>query len=88
MVFVFVSPALEDSLGVVFMSVSLSESGVVVVGKLIVPWSSRMARPEGVWRSGGRGLLWVFGLRVLDLLGGWSGIEGMVSVCLAGCLYT
>lgn len=64
------------------MGVSLSSSGVEV-GKLIVPWSSRMARPEGVWRSAGRGLLWVFGLRVVDLLGGWSGIEGMVSVCLS-----
>lgn len=75
--FVFVS-----DFSSVLMLVSLSPSSSVVdVGKLIVPWSSRMASPEGVWRIAGRGLLTVIGL-----LGGWSGIEGMVSDCLSGCL--
>lgn len=78
-VFVLVSSRLESSS--VFMLVSLSSSSVVDVGKLIVPWSSRIARPEGVWRSAGRGLS-----KVVDLLGGWSGIEGMASGCLSGYL--
>lgn len=32
-------------------------SDAVTVGKFIVPWSSRIARPDGVCRSRGSGLL-------------------------------
>lgn len=34
-----------------------SSSDAVLVGKLIVPWSSRIASPEGVCSSCGSGLL-------------------------------
>ena len=44
-------------------------------GILIVPWSSRRARPEGVCRSWGRGLL----TRAEGLdAGGWRGIDGIL----------
>ena len=53
----------------------------VGVGKWIVPCISRRARPEGVWRRGGRGFS-----------GGedeegftYSGIEGIVLVESSGC---
>lgn len=42
-----------------FEVLSPSSSGggsVMDAGRLKWPWSSRMARPEGVWRRGGRGL--------------------------------
>jgi len=44
----------------------------------IVPWISRMARPEGVWRRWGRGFVW----RGWDGEGGWRGMLGMVGVWL------
>lgn len=62
------------------------ESGKV--GRLIVPWSSRRARPVGVWRRGGSGL-WIGCVGVLGLSGegaegrGWSRIEGMLG---RGCV--
>lgn len=40
-----------------------------------MPWISRIARPEGVWRSCGRGLADKF---VLDLEGGWRIISAML----------
>lgn len=46
-----------------------------------------MASPEGVWRSAGRGLLGVFESMLEVLLGRWSGIEGMVLVCLSDVRY-
>lgn len=47
-------------------------------GVLMVPWISRIARPEGVWRRVGRGLV------VLERVTGgmWSGIEGIVVVMI------
>ena len=66
----------------------LSEAGTVgaVVGVLIVPWISIMARPEGVCRIGGSGFV-----RSIDWVplvfeagacagggGGWRVIDGMV----------
>jgi len=62
---------------------------------LIVPWISRIARPEGVWRSDGRGLLGRMDVSLsleeeeekdgrrfggFDGFGGWRGIDGMVVV--------
>lgn len=48
-------------------------------GMLIVPWSSRMARPEGVWRRGGRGLSMAVLVLALSVDGrGCNWIEGMV----------
>lgn len=49
-----------------------------------MPWSSKIARPEGVWRRVGRGLfmsmsMLVLDLNVVDAGRGWRGIEGMVS---------
>lgn len=46
-----------------------------VDGRLIVPWSSRRARPEGVWRRFGRGLSW--GLEG-EIARGWSGMDGIM----------
>lgn len=62
-------------------------------GRFILPWISRMARPEGVWRSGGKGFV---GLEdgsslvlVLVLLGSlfmpvrldlWRGTVGMAVI--------
>lgn len=51
-------------------------------GKWIVPWSSRRARPEGVWRMEGRGFVGVDveleeGLEtrrgIVGIFGGWGG---------------
>lgn len=51
--------------------------GEGVGGRLRVPWISRIARPEGVWRSWGRG----FGEEVSGVRGvRWRGIVGMVVV--------
>lgn len=44
-------------------------------GKLIVPWSSRRARPEGVWRRFGRGLSW--GLEG-EIAREWRGMDGIL----------
>lgn len=50
-------------------------------GTLIVPWSSRIARPDGVWRSCGRGFSGVaFGVDDAWFVedGGCRRIEGIV----------
>lgn len=54
--------------------VSGSDSGSVEEGKLIVPWSSTIARPEGVCRRFGSGFE---GEMVLLEEGGWRGMEGI-----------
>ena len=65
------------------VSVVDSEDERLMGGMLIVPWSSRIARPEGVWRSWGRGseeLGWAAARGGGG--GGWRGIVGMVgAVC-------
>lgn len=45
-------------------------------GKCIVPWSSRSARPEGVWRSAGRGFSVGEDVET-DLEGGYRLIDGI-----------
>ena len=43
-------------------------------GKLMVPWISRIARPDGVWRTVGRGMgVWGVESGVV-----WRVIEGIV----------
>lgn len=54
-------------------------------GRLILPWISRMARPEGVCRSCGSGLEGVWGL-VLSTEGRWRGMEGMMVRWVGGSL--
>lgn len=50
-----------------------------VGGKRMSPWSSRRARPVGVWRRGGRG----FGVVVVRARGwGWRGMDGIVGAGL------
>lgn len=70
---------LELGLSIISFSSSFEE------GTLIVPWSSRMARPVGVWRRGGRGFggVWGFVALVVDLVvdkaeEGCSFIEGIL----------
>lgn len=48
-------------------------------GRLILPWISRIARPDGVCRSCGRGLEELFQRLGLGPLAGerWRGIEGI-----------
>ena len=66
---------LELGLSIISFSSSFEE------GTLIVPWSSRIARPVGVWRRGGRGFLGVWGLVALvvdEAEEGCSFIEGIL----------
>ena len=44
-------------------------------GRLIVPWISRIARPEWVWRSWGSGLS--RGLEDEVVARGWRGMDGI-----------
>lgn len=51
------------------------------LGRLMVPWSSRRARPAGVWRSGGRGLS-LLDMDVEDAEGprGWRVALGVMAI--------
>lgn len=61
-------------------SPSLSVAVVDQEGILIVPWSSRIARPEGVWRRGGRGLNVLCDDDDPVFCGGKRGTDGMADL--------
>lgn len=59
-----------------------ASSSVVVGGRLKVPWSSRRARPAGVWSKGGRAL--AFLLLLLLLLADCEDVRGCRVAVVAG----
>lgn len=73
-------------MGIGGCAVDDDEVVVLVGGRLIVPWSSRRARPEGVWRrvGSGFGVVVVVGFVGLGCRRVWR-VMGCDDIVLAGC---